>query len=1380
MDELELTLENNDFEPLTNEESEAVADDAQKHLEYREQQEAIRLQQQESNEQITQQKNSEIEDSRNKKNWGIGEYTSELFSAVGGGIQDTASSIVTLPERLIDFATGEMGRENKEGGYKPEWDDWFVNDDNPIETKTWWGGALRGLTHYGTLAAIPFGKIGAVAKLGKAASSVVPAVVKAPIASGLAAKGLKGAIARGAVSGAKVDLLSTYSQETNALGVLESHFTGLNIPLATKEHDHPMMKTFKNVVEGMGLGILSDTVLHGLKVGLKKTATTVGEKLPNKPLPAAKVDKSAEVVQANKNSRETQRVKKGQVQANGSKVDQARLKEIDKQLGGNPNDALLDSLIAQRAVLKKQKKALVAKVKPDDVKAKKEIQQLTDDIKEYNQTVKKQRIKKNEWKPENADEAIMQEREEIIQRIEAGKQKFGAYKNPSLADQHQGNTHATEDLFNVNESRKMQKRLAGAEDGSIGTVLSRNAMTNMAATSKGAWAEIRKIEKAFKSNDLIKQDISKARARGLTPDQYYAENISLYKEMVEGRNTSNMSVEEFLAPAVKRGMNIRVAGGKIVKKGSKTVVVDGEEVFANVLPSTANALDLVAGDLLRKLRDTGIMSREIEDIFNLKDVDGPIQTMVEQLIGVVRATTMARYWAGRTLKDFDNIAIRKEMFADVDLKVKENVKALQLAVQLAGKTGDDSLLNGIREMISQANHVHNVEDLMAFLRTKMRGGELNGTKKTGELVKQLGMVLTNSVLSGPKTPVRAVMGTSSAVFMRPMAQFVGAAITGNGKVYREALADINGMIQSIPESFTLFKSKLNSYWSGDLADIKTRFAEQTTGDTNWEAMKFMVEKEGTDADKGVFFMANMARAANDNKFLTYSTKVMAATDDAFGYILGRGRLRAKAYRQVLEESGGQYGKITPDMVAKAESNFVDKIFDVEGNLTDEYIKGAKKEATLTQNLTGFAKGLETVFNSQPWAKPFFLFARTGVNGLNLTAKHTPVFNFLVDEWNDIAFAKPGDFSKIAKYGIETAEDLANARAIQAGRLAMGSAVIFMAGQKFLSGELHGNGPADRQKRQTWIDANWRPRTIKFGDTWVSYDAFEPFNQILSIIGDIGDHQELMGEEWATDNLQKLSLVVAQGITSKSYMAGLQQFVDLFAGKPGSINRIIAQMANNTLPLSSFRNELGKVLTPYTRELGSDIESSIRNRNLLSEVLASEPLPIKYDMLSGQPIKDHDFITRMFNAISPIQLNMDYSPGRKMLFDSGYDLRQSTYYAPDGTNLSKSPILRSLFQKAIGDQKLIVKLDKLAANAGMQESIAEMEYDRDNGLRHVEPKNYAHNKKIKVLFDRAKKIAWAKVKSDPRAQELIKKERQIEIDNIKANRRSTQTILNIRK
>jgi hypothetical protein len=1370
MDELEFTLEaaSPDEGIISNEENAKLAEQAQQHLEQRQQVEANRLQQQQINENETLQRKKEIEDTRNKENWGVGEYTKEIFAALGGGIQDTASSLITLPERIIDFATGEMGREAKEeGGYKAEWDDWFVNDENPIETKTWWGGALRGLTHFGTLAAVPVGKIGVLAKAGKLGKSVVPAVIKKPLATQIARKGLRGKLLTGAAKGIKVDAMSVYSQDTNALGVLESHFTGLNIPLATKEHDHPMMKTFKNVVEGMGLGVLSDTVLHSLGVGFRKTKGAVGDKFKGSgPTPKAATPDDIRV--ENAKSREIQRKKTGDIQANGSREDRARLKQINKELGGNPFDEELKTIQAQRTALKNQKKALVANLDPDDVKSKKEISQLTDTIKEANKAVKATRLKQNKWTPKNANKDLIAERDEIVTRIEAGKKQFGAHKNPELADPHQGNANATEDLFNVNESRKMIKNVGGAENGSIGTVVSVNGRKSMALSSKMAWKEITKIEKAFKSNELIKQDISKARARGLTPDQYYAENIAFYKEMVEGRNTSNMSVEEFLAPARARGV--------IEKRIGKQVI------YSNVTPATANALDLVAGDLLRKLRDTGIMSREIEDIFNLKDVDGPIQTMVEQLIGVVRATKMARYAAGQTLKEFDlsSPSFRKQMFADVDKQVKEHIKSLQLAVQLAGQTGDDSLLNGIREMISQANHPSDIESLMTFLRTKMRGGELNGTKKTGELVRQLGMVMTNSVLSGPKTPVRAIMGTSSAVFLRPMAQMAGAALTGNGKVYRESLADINGMIQSIPESFKLFKSKLDSYWSGDIADIKTRFAEVTTGDSNWEAMKYMIEKEGTAADKGIFYMANMARAANDNKFLTYSTKIMAATDDAFGYILGRGRLRAKAYRQVLEEAGGEFGEITPDMVAKAESNFVDQIFDAEGGLRDDYIKGAKREATLTQDLNGFAKGLNTVFENNPWARPFFLFARTGVNGLNLTAKHTPGFNFLVEEWNDIAFAKPGDFSKVAKYGIENAQDLANARAIQNGRLAMGSAVIFMAGQKFLSGGLHGNGPADRQKRQTWIDAGWKPRSIQIGDTWVSYDAFEPFNQILAIIGDIGDHQELMGEEWATDHFQKLSLVIAQGITSKSYLAGIQQFVELFSGRPGQINRMVAQLANNTLPLSSFRNELGKVLTPYTRELGSDIMSSIRNRNLITEPFASDPLAIKYDMLTGQPIKDWDFITRMFNAASPVQLNMDYSPGRKLLFDSGFDLRTSTYYAPDGTNLSQSPRIRSLFQKAIGDQNLLLRLDKLAANPGIIESIKEMEYDRDNGLRHVDPKKYAHNIRIKRMFDRAKEIAWNQIKSDPRIQKLIEEERKKELDAMNVNKRSVNTILNMRK
>ena len=394
---------------------------------------------------------------------------------------------------------------------------------------------------------------------------------------------------------------------------------------------------------------------------------------------------------------------------------------------------------------------------------------------------------------------------------------------------------------------------------------------------------------------------------------------------------------------------------------------------------------------------------------------------------------------------------------------------------------------------------------------------------------------------------------------------------------------------------------------------------------------------------------------------------MAATDDAFAYVLGRAKMREKAMRRALElqEGGYKTPKITKEVMRAYEDDFYGQIFDAQGNITDEATKFARKEVTLTQELTGFAKGLNDAFTAMPLAKPFFLFARTGVNGLALTGKYTPGFNFLVKEFNEIALAKPSDLTEVAKYGITDAVELANAKALQTGRLAMGSAVTFMAVQAWMRGDLNGNGPVDRQKRQMWIDGKWEPRTIKLGAVRVGYDNFEPFNLIMSTIADVGDASELMGEEWTETELQKISLVVAQAVTSKSYLAGIQSFVDLFAGRPGQFDRIIAGLGNNIIPMSGLRNELGKLFTPYMREIGSGIDQSVRNRNLITEQLPGvKQLPIKYDMLNGQPIKDWDFLTRAYNAVSPIQLNLDQSVGRNFLFDSGYDCLLYTSDAAD--------------------------------------------------------------------------------------------------------------------
>ena len=233
---------------------------------------------------------------------------------------------------------------------------------------------------------------------------------------------------------------------------------------------------------------------------------------------------------------------------------------------------------------------------------------------------------------------------------------------------------------------------------------------------------------------------------------------------------------------------------------------------------------------------------------------------------------------------------------------------------------DEDLMNAMIEAFSMMDDVNTLEDFDNWARRVIKGGKLsaNDIDRTGALIRELEGVMTNSVLSGPKTPLRAITGTASATFLRPLSTALGAAIRypfdGDASTVRASLAAINGMVEAIPESFTIFRTKLNSYWKGDLATIKTRFSEFSRGDQNWELIRRWAEDSGraNAGDVAAFRVANIARNMNDSNFLTYSTKIMAATDDAFAYILGRAKMREKSMRKVMELQGNgiQTPKIT--------------------------------------------------------------------------------------------------------------------------------------------------------------------------------------------------------------------------------------------------------------------------------------------------------------------------------------------------------------------------------------------------------------------------------------------------------------------------------------
>ena len=1196
----------------------------------------------------------ELVDPREKEQWGIRGVAKELSSAVSGGIQDTVSSISTFPERTLDMFSGEWQRERKERGYyQPEWDPATGNGENPIITKTWWGKMARGVVHFGTLA-------GATVLAAKGAVAA-----GAPLGIAAGAKALLGApsLVRAAGIGAISDLISKESDGHNALGAMRDHYGWMDTPLSTQEEDHPMMMKLKNIVEGMGIGLVFDGAFMALGKGKQSVADYVS--------------------------------KRGK-----SQIDQST------ELG--------------------------------------------------------------------------------LQQLRERERGFRAAKNRPLAEPHQGAYFSEDDPYDVWVNNMKIRENWGSEEGSAGNVTTAVQRTRGAQESGLSEDVVDEVLQKLYSKNKYKNIIKEVKAKRLRLVDVFGDAIAAHQRITLGRNAADMSPEDYLEELFRAtdAYELTDIDGNVVDKletiTSKYVVV----------------ADMVVGTLLQQVRDMGIAGREIADFVDIADVDGPLEAIRDTMFMALTEAKRARIIKSQNFRELGAGVKRSYLKRTLDADMADTREAIQTILNISNNSDDTNLLMSLFEAFSSMQTVNSLDDFDAWARKMVKGGTIEGKKQTGALVRELQGVMIHSILSGPKTPLRAIIGTATHTFLRPMATTLGALgrmpFTGDVQTVRVGLASMNAMMEAIPESFELFRTRLNSYWSGEIADVKTRFSDYTQGDDNWEILRRWAESDRASAgDKAAFAMANMARWMNDKNFLTYGTKLMAATDDAFAFILGRAKMREKALLSAFDAQQNSAldasVRINPALIRSYEDYFYSEIFDANGNILDEATKFARKEVTLTQDLSGFAANLNSVFQQNPWAKPFFLFARTGVNGLALTAKHTPGFNFLVREFNDIAFARPGKLTDelASKYGITTDQELINAKALQTGRLMIGAALVSMASWAWMTGRLTGNGPIDRQQRQAWMDGGYQPRTLFFGEVGVSYETFEPFNQIMSMIADIGDASQLMGEEWTKDNLLKMALLLSQGVTSKSYLAGMQSFVDIFSGKPGQVNRVVAGLLNNQVPLAGLRTSLGNVFSQGgVNELQSGIIDSIRNRNKFSENFAAlygGDLPKKTDILNGQRLQPWNFIERTWNATIPVNFVLKNSPGRKLL-QEGYDTRLITMYSPDGDDLSDSPNLRSIFQFEMGKEKLEAKLNKLARDPRIIASVNQRRKDIKSGNRTLyENKDYYHNIMIKKLINEARGNAWARMSDLPEvlALQQIASEKIIS-RNLKTDQTTKAKILNIYK
>ena len=652
---------------------------------------------------------AELKDVRNQKNFGgIRGIGKELGAAIGGGLQDTASSVVTLPERAIDMFSGEMVEEGKtKEGYKAEWDDWFVKDENPIETKTWWGSALRGLVHFGSMAAaiIPAAKVSGIAAATAGWSSLV----------------------RGAAIGAVSDLTSKYSQEDNGLAVLRDRFNFIDTPISTKDTDHPAMKTLKNVVEGMGIGAVFDGLSLAIGKGVKKV----------------------------------------------------------------------------RGIDPKTKKPIIEDAIPEEVE-------------------------KIALRAESRRGQIIEKAQDQLASPE-----FGAYKNKPLANKWQAAPTSNGSPYDVRRQLRRTRTEWGAAEGSTDSLYTPVQLERTAISSGLAEEQLIGVMRNFMSDARVQKEIADAKAKNIPLSEIWEDSIITAQKIYEGRNTSDLTPQQFWGVL------------------EKNATLQGIDIWDS---NNVVAADLVIGSLLKEIRDQGIANRELYDIADLADIDGPAKAMYDKIIAGLTQIKLSkmtqsnsfRNLGARPLKQKES---RRAIIDAVNEQVNESVNAHALAMKIAGDDANDDLFRAIHETISMSGEIHNLTDYDNYIRKKVLGGEFKkGGKQTGLLVKGLQRVYQNSVLSGPKTPVRAMMGTGTAAFLRPLSTALGAGLKGDGATMRASMAGFSAMIEAIPEAYTLFKKNLNAYWSGDVATVKSRYNVITKGDEQWNLYQDWVENSDNATD----------------------------------------------------------------------------------------------------------------------------------------------------------------------------------------------------------------------------------------------------------------------------------------------------------------------------------------------------------------------------------------------------------------------------------------------------------------------------------------------------------------------------------------------------
>lgn len=679
-----------------------------------------------------------------------------------------------------------------------------------------------------------------------------------------------------------------------------------------------------------------------------------------------------------------------------------------------------------------------------------------------------------------------------------------------------------------------------------------------------------------------------------------------------------------------------------------------------------------------------------------------------------------------------------------------------------------TLVEYAKAMMEQAGGKQDVEATLDKLHLiwKKHGGAGLAKQTPAGMLDMHNELWINFLLSGPKTFIVNGLGTGIVTLLKPVTSAIGAhglyLNTGDTsyKMMRDEFISVYGyMMDSFKEAVEL---GLKAFREGDSVLQRGTSPLEKGPAITGENVSNLLKKE-RDANPvlaGVAdFFGNVVRVPS---------RILTGTDEFFKQITYRSYAKAKATIEGLEalgkdaedpvklaewvaarldnivmqdgrrytkgavraqavvEATNRFGKDGLDSLEAADfiNKYISDNWDPSKSALADYAFDVSQEVTFTRRgerneVTGkpeFQLGLERFVSNHPTLRLVVPFVTTPTNIIKMVGQYTYGAAVLGTPLKNIPFLQ-AEKLRLAR---ELADPDPLVRAAASGKIYMGMALSTTAIGAAAAGVITGGGPEDENEKKIKMATGWRPYSFKVGDTYVSYQRLDPFGMMLGLAADIYERSTALkaqDENFLHTSMAAFMVAFSKNITSKSYLAGLEQVVDAFSQPERFVPRLFQNRVSSYVPSVISQATGGFGDDPYMREARGWFDAVLRrvpgasgfvdpSRNILGEKIQRPGIAPGIDYINPITVsanKNDD----VMNEIASVQHGFTQP---RVIQDGGIDY--SEYRNANGQT-AYDRWLEATSEVRINGKTLRQSLDRLVKSRQYQKLSSELLEDFDS-------------------------------------------------------------------